>query len=40
MKNYKIVNVYSGYSEMSINKGIDEVVGNSLKEVCIELLEG
>lgn len=39
MKNYKIVNVYSGYSEMSINRGIDEVVGNSLKEVCIELLE-
>ena len=39
MKNYEIVNVYSGYSEMSINRGIDEVVGNSLKEVCIELLE-
>ena len=39
MKNYKIVNVYSGYGEMSINRGIDEVVGNSLKEVCIELLE-
>lgn len=39
MKNFKIVNVYSGYSEMSINSGIDEVMGNSLKEVCIELLE-
>ena len=38
-KKYKVVNVYSGYGEMSINRGIDEVVGNSLKEVCIELLE-
>ena len=38
MKNYKVVNVYSGYGEMSIN-GVDEVMGNSLKEVCIDLLE-
>ena len=38
MKNYKIVNVYSGYGEMSIN-GVDDVKGKSLKEVCIKLLE-
>ena len=38
MKNYKIVNVYSGYGEMSIN-GVDEVKGKSLKDVCIKLLE-
>ena len=38
MKNYKVVNVYSGYGEMSIN-GVDEMMGESLKEVCIELLE-
>ena len=38
MKNYKVVNVYSGYGEMSI-EGIDEVKGESLKDVCIKLLE-
>ena len=38
MKNYKVVGVYSGYGEMSI-EGIDEVKGESLKDVCIKLLE-
>jgi hypothetical protein len=38
MKNYKIVGVYSGYSEMSI-EGVSEVKGKSLKDVCIDLLK-
>ena len=38
MKKYKVVNVYSGYGEMSIN-GVDEMMGESLKDVCIKLLE-
>ena len=39
MKNYKIVGVYSGYGEMSI-EGVSEVVkGKSLKDVCIDLLK-
>ena len=38
MKNYKIVNVYSGYGEMSIN-GVSNEKGKSLKDVCIKLLE-
>ena len=37
-KKYKVVNVYSGYGEMSIN-GVDEMMGESLKDVCIKLLE-
>jgi len=37
-KKYKVVGVYSGYGEMSIN-GVDDVKGNSLKDVCISLLE-
>ena len=37
-KKYKVVGVYSGYGEMSI-EGIDEVKGESLKDVCIKLLE-
>ena len=38
MKNYKIVNVYSSYGEMSIN-GVSNEKGESLKEVCIDLLK-
>ena len=38
MKNYKIVGVYSGYGEMSI-EGVSEVKGRSLKDVCIDLLK-
>ena len=38
MKNYKIVGVYSGYGEMSI-EGVSEVKGKSLKDVCIDLLK-
>ena len=37
-KKYKVVNVYSGYGEMDFN-GFDVVEGNSLKDVCISLLE-
>ena len=38
MKNYKIVSVYSGYGEMSIN-GVSNEKSESLKEVCIDLLK-
>ena len=37
-RKYKVVNVYSGYGEMSIN-GFEVVEGKSLKDVCISLLE-
>ena len=39
MKNYKVVEVYSGYGEMDINGGVSKVEGSSLKEVCINLLK-
>ena len=38
MKNYKIVNVYSGYGEMCIN-GVSNEKGESLQDVCIDLLK-
>jgi len=37
-KKYKIVNVYTGYNENDI-LGVNVVEGNSLKDVCIKLLE-
>ena len=38
MKKYKVVGVYSGYGEMSI-EGVEEVKGKSLKSVCVRLLK-
>ena len=37
-KKYKVVGVYSGYGEMDI-MGVDVDEGESLKDVCIKLLE-
>ena len=39
MKKYKVVDVYCGYGEMSINGGVEVVEGKSLKSVCVKLLK-